>query len=265
MKSRVIQGVPWPGEGGRAGQAGHEEGDIPVVDIRAGGAAPRPVRGSVARPGGPGSGTRAARAAKRLEELPFTLSITMITVLVGVATAALWRPLADRPLMTDVAYGLPAFREGRWWTLVAGPLFAQSPLQYVPTLGTFVLLCGFAELMLGTRRTAALAGITHVAGVLGAAALLALCAGHGWAWADGTATARDLGFSAGALGAAAAATVVLTPPWRWRARAVLTTYAVASFVCVGVLWGLQHLIAVGAGLALGPALVGRRPRLCFRA
>jgi hypothetical protein len=56
----------------------------------------------------------------------------------------------------------------------------------------------------------------------------------------------------------------LSSPWRWRARAALATYAVVSFVYAGVLWDLEHLLAVVTGLALGPLLLGRRPRPALR-
>ncbi|HET7802544.1 MAG TPA: DUF2156 domain-containing protein, partial [Humibacillus xanthopallidus] len=83
----------------------------------------------------------------------------------------------------------------------------------------------------------------------------------GWGWAWRTAEALDTGFSAGVLGAVAAATVSLRPPWRGRARLILSLYAVLSYLYIGVLWDLEHLLAVGFGLALGPYLVGRRPVL----
>src|SRR4051794_21157592 len=202
---------------------------------------------------------RVAQVARTLrEKIPFTLSVAFLTLLAGVAAASLWRPLRGPSLMDVVAYGLPALSEGRWWTPATGVLFAQTPLQYVPTLGTFVLLCGFAEYRMGRRRAAGTAVVTQLAGVLGAAALLAIVSGQGWLWADQTALTRDVGFSAGALGAASAATATLSAPWRGRARIALSTYVVVSFVYVGVLWDLEHLLAVAAGLALGPRLVGSR-------
>ena len=111
---------------------------------------------------------------------------------------------------------------------------------------------------MGTRRAAGTAVVTQLAGVLGAAAFLAIVSGHGWLWADQTVLTRDVGFSAGALGAASAATVTLSAPWRGRARIALATYVVVSFVYVGVLWDLEHLLAVAVGLALGPHLVASR-------
>jgi hypothetical protein len=199
--------------------------------------------------------------------------VAVLTLLAGLATTSVWRPMRDQSLMDAVAYGVPAFSTGGWWTPATGVLFAQTPLPYVPTLGSFVLLCGFAEYRMGTRGAAGTAAVTQLAGVLGAATFLAIVSWHGWLWADQTVLTRDVGFSAGALGAASTATVTLSAPWRGRARIALATYVVVSFVYVGVLWDLEHLLAVAVGLALGPRLVasgegGRaglaRPRLTRR-
>jgi hypothetical protein len=131
-------------------------------------------------------------------------------------------------------------------------------VQYVPVAGGFLVLVGFAELLLQTRRTAVVTVGAQLAGVLGTAALLWATRGHGWPWADRTSVELDVGFSAGALGAAAAATVALRTPWRGRLRAALLMYGVVFFVYVGLLWDLEHLLAIVLGLAVGPLLVGRR-------
>jgi lysylphosphatidylglycerol synthetase-like protein (DUF2156 family) len=190
--------------------------------------------------------------------IPFTLAVVALMLTAGVATGALWSPLPASPWWGRVAYGLPAFEASRWWTPLTGSFFATTPLQYLPVAGGFLVLVGFAELRLRTRRTIIATVATHLAGVLGTAALLWLTRGHGWPWADRTSVDLDVGFSAGALGAAAAATATLRAPWRGRLRAGLLVYGVVFFVYVGILWDLEHLIAIVVGLALGPRLVGRR-------
>jgi hypothetical protein len=190
--------------------------------------------------------------------VPFTLAVVAAMLAAGVVTGSLWSPLQGTALAERIAYGLPALEAGRWWTPVTGSFFAQVPLQYVPVAGGFLVLVGFAELRLGTRRAALVTVLTQLAGVLGAAALLGAARGHGWPWADQASRVLDVGFSAGALGAVGAATATLGTPWRGRARAALLTYGVVFFVYVGVMWDLEHLLAIAAGLALGPRLVGRR-------
>jgi len=63
----------------------------------------------------------------------------------ALASRGLWDPLADRELGRPVAYGLPAFEDGRVWALATGALFALQPLQYIPILLGFVAFGGFAE------------------------------------------------------------------------------------------------------------------------
>jgi hypothetical protein len=198
------------------------------------------------------------RCTSLAKRCPFTLGVVLVMLAAGLVTGALWRPLGSSGLAQHVAYGLPALEAHRWWTPVTGSVFALVPLQYIPVAGGFLVLVGFAELRLGTRRTLLVTVVGQLAGVLGASALLWLTRGHGWPWADANARVLDAGFSAGALGVAAAATATLRSPWRGRLRAAVLAYGVVSFVYIGALWDLEHLIAIALGLALGPRIVGRR-------
>jgi lysylphosphatidylglycerol synthetase-like protein (DUF2156 family) len=207
--------------------------------------------------------SRARTVLAVARQVPGTLSVVATMLVLGVLTGSLWQPLVERPLFEDVAYGLPAFADGRWYTLVSGAVFALTPSQYLAVAGGFLLLVGWSEWRLGTRRAAVAVVTTQAAGVLGAALALAMLGGTAsrWDWAARVAADLDVGFSAGALGAVAAASATLLPPWRGRLRFVLSLYAVIAFLYVGVLYDVEHLLGVGAGLLLGPFLVGRHPTL----
>ena len=142
-----------------------------------------------------------------------------------------------------------------------GAFFALTPAQYLPVAGGAAFLLGWSEWRLGTRRVVIAAVASHLVGVLLAALLLLPLSSTGWGWAQRTAEALDVGFSAGVLGAVAAASVTLRPPWRGRVRLLLSLSVVVAFLYIGALWDLEHLLAVGFGLAIGPFLVGRRPVL----
>src|SRR4051794_29108195 len=118
--------------------------------------------------------------------IPFTVAVVALMLVAGVATGALWSALPASPWWGRVAYGLPALEAGRWWTPVTGAFFASTPLQYVAVAGGFLVLVGFAELLLRTRRTVVSAVATQLAGVLATAAVLWVTRGHGWPWADRT-------------------------------------------------------------------------------
>ncbi len=196
-----------------------------------------------------------------IKRLPFTFGVVSLMLVLGVATGSLWDELQGRPLFDVVAYGLPAFQDGRWWAVGPGSLFALTPWQYLPVAGGFLLLVGWAEWHVGPRRVAIATVAGQVVAVLGSAALLVPLSASGWSWAVRISDDLDVGFSAGALAAVAAATVAVPPPWRGRLRLTLGLYAVISFLYVGVLWDLEHLIAVAFGLLLGPVLFGALPRL----
>jgi phosphatidylglycerol lysyltransferase len=203
--------------------------------------------------------------AASLRRVPFTIVMSMVILGLGLASRGLWDPLAGRALGRSVAYGLPSFEHGRPWTLATGAVFALQPLQYVPILLGFLAFGGFAEYCLGTRKAALAVATCHVFAVVGTAALLLLVRDHGYQWATDLARQVDAGPSAGFLGAAAVATATLRPPWRGRARVVLGTYVFLSAIHLGALADVEHALAVGGGLFLGPVLQGRRPRLSLRA
>jgi lysylphosphatidylglycerol synthetase-like protein (DUF2156 family) len=179
-----------------------------------------------------------------IRRVPFTAGTIVMLLLVGLSTGALFSRVSDHPWGDDVAYGLPAFAEGRVWTLITGAFFAVTPLCYLAVIGSFALLAGFAERRLGTYRTVLACVYGHLAGVIGAA-LLIFVAGTRWA------SAVDVGFSAGAMAAAAIASATLARPWRLLARLALLTYCAGAILVLGQLADVEHLIAVLAGLPAG--------------
>ena len=139
---------------------------------------PRAVRAGVAMvvatsPTPPSSVSLAAQGVAVARRIPFTLAVVAVMLAAGIATGALWSSLHATGLMDRLAYGLPALEAHRWWTPVTGSFLAEVPLQYLPVAGGFLVLVGFAELRLGTRRTAVVTVVLQLAGVLGASLLLA--------------------------------------------------------------------------------------------
>jgi phosphatidylglycerol lysyltransferase len=200
---------------------------------------------------------RLEQALSVARRIPFTLGVVATMLVVGIVTTTLWSPLLDKSWYESVAYGLPSFEAGRWWTPATGSIYALVPAQYLPIAGGFLLMVGFSELRLGTRVTAMVTIVCQLAGVLGAALFLLLVRDTGWEWAARTSETIDVGFSAGAVGALVCAAATLRRPWRGRVRALITVYVVASFVYIGVLWDLEHLIAFAVAVPWGTRLAGR--------
>ena len=186
-----------------------------------------------------------------VERLPFTVSVLSLMLVAGLVTGGLWRPLVRSAWWDHIAYGLPAFQQGHWWTIVTGSVVATEPLQYVPVALGFALMVGFAEYRLGTRTALLATLLGQVVGLLGADGLLALTRSGGWVWPRELSDDLDAGFSAGALCALTLAAYALHAPWRGRLLFAVLGYAVVNLLFVGVLWDVEHAFAVATGLVLG--------------
>ncbi len=61
-----------------------------------------------------------------------TTALVLTILIVGLSTGAFWNQVTeDTTLFDDVAYGLPALQDGKWWTYVTGMFFAPR-LDPVP-------------------------------------------------------------------------------------------------------------------------------------
>lgn len=205
-----------------------------------------------------------ARPVTVMRQLPLTVGLVLLVLVMSVVTRGLWQPLGTRPLGSSMAYGLPSFEDGAWWTLVTGSFLALEPVRYLPILVGLALFGGFAEWRLGTGRAGVALAACQVVAVLAAAAVLWASRDHGYLWTTSLADDRDAGPSAAFLGAVAAASVTLSPPWRGRLRAVLVAYVLLFAVHMGALTDLEHVFAVACGLLIGPLLQGRPPQLSAR-
>lgn len=180
----------------------------------------------------------------------FTSGGLVVIITLGVHFGLFVTPIGVTRAGEELAYGLPALQDGRWWTVLTGAPFAITPLCYIAVLASFAAFVGLLEHRLGTARAMTVWAIGHVAGVLGAIALVALTGG---ALAD----AVDVGPSGGAMAAAAVVTATLPPRWRFWSRAGLVAYAVGSLLVIGNLADVVHLVAVVVALPLGPLFIRR--------
>ncbi len=185
------------------------------------------------------------------KRVPYTVSIVVVMVVLGLVSQAFWRPISESGWWPHVAYGLPAFEEGRWWTPISGAFFARMPTQYIPVLGGYALMCGFAEWRLGTRWTVISTVAGQLASVLVTAGVLVLLRGSDWPWAVETSRALDVGFSSGAICALVVAAMTLRAPWRARIVVAVFGYCIISLVWVGLVWDVEHIVAAALGLAIG--------------
>lgn len=175
--------------------------------------------------------------------IPATLTFVLVIVAVGVVFGGLWSPFEDNPLYDAVAYGLPAFTEGRFWTAVTGTFFVAQPVVYVFTLASFVGMA-FVEYKRGSRVALAYFWIGQLFAIFATALLVWLLALTPWVWAQTEAQALDVGASGGTMACLAAAAGLLAPPWRVRMWLVLLAYVFIAMLFWGSLADVEHLMAV---------------------
>jgi lysylphosphatidylglycerol synthetase-like protein (DUF2156 family) len=187
--------------------------------------------------------SRGHGALRTLRRLPGTLGVVGLILVIGLIGQGLWTPTAAQPWWDDVAYGVPAFREGRWWTPLVGTFFVVEPAVYLPTL------LGFAGMALlewrrGTRTALLTFGVGQLLAVLVTAAFLAVASQLPWAWAVGLADSADVGPSGGTLACIAACTTLLPSPWRQRLWVIVVSYAALGVLFSGTVADVEHAVAV---------------------
>jgi len=183
----------------------------------------------------------------------FTASGIVVIITLGVYFGLFVTPIGITHMGEKLAYGVPAFEDGRWWSVFTGVPFALTPLCYVAVVGSFAAFVGLAEHRLGTARAMTIWAIGHVAGVFGAIGLVDLTG-------SALVSALDVGPSGGAMAAAAVLTATLSSRWRFWTRVGLVVYVIGSLLLIGHLADVVHLVAVAVALPLGPLFVRRATR-----
>ncbi|MGW0039039.1 bifunctional lysylphosphatidylglycerol flippase/synthetase MprF [Gordonia sp. NPDC003376] len=189
-------------------------------------------------------------AARRL---PFTFALILTLVVVGVATGSLWGRASDKSWYRDVAFGLPALREGRWWTPLSSVVVEPGPWLYLVFVAVVAIGMGWAEWQLGTVK-AILVGVGgHVVSCLLTVALVWLFSSGftSWRWADQLADTRATGVGALVVSAVAVASATIRSPWRLRVRVLLGSVVAIVFLFQGTLASVEYVLAAVIMLIVG--------------
>ncbi|WP_437127280.1 bifunctional lysylphosphatidylglycerol flippase/synthetase MprF [Microbacterium phycohabitans] len=206
---------------------------------------------------GTADSSRIAHLTNAARRIPVTLGLVAVLLVVGVVGGGLWSPFSASPMWADVAYGLPALAEGRWWTPVTGTFFVSAPWVYLAGIPALAVMAFFEH-----RRGSRVAAIYFAGGqlfsVLAAAGFLALASLLPWSWAQEQAVVLDVGPSGGVFACIAGALALLPSPWRLRAWTVFIAILAVTFVYYGSLPDLEHVLAVGLVLAVDRSLRPQR-------
>lgn len=190
-----------------------------------------------------GATQRSHRVLAVLRRMPGTLTMIALIVIAGVVWQGLWRPFEDSGLYDVVAYGLPAFEAGRWWTPVTGTFFVNQPWVYLFTITGFVGMA-YLEVRRGTRIALAYYWVGQLFAIFATALFLWAFSQFPWPWAQAQAAALDVGASGGTMACIAAAVGLFRSPWRVRAWLVLLGFVFVAMLFWGTLADLEHLLAV---------------------
>lgn len=190
-----------------------------------------------------GATQRPNRVLAGIRRIPGTLTMIALILVVGVVWQGLWRPFEDSDLFDVVAYGLPAFEAGRWWTPLTGTFFVNQPWVYLFTITGFAGMA-YLEFRRGTRIALAYYWVGQLFAIFATALLLWAFSQLPWAWAQTQAEALDVGASGGTMACVAAAVGLFRSPWRVRAWLVLLGFVFVAMLFWGTLADLEHLLAV---------------------
>lgn len=195
-----------------------------------------------------------------IQRTPFTIALVAAILAIGVATGTLWSPASEKPWFTNVATGIPAFAEGRWWSVFTSIFFIDHPIVFLTLAPLLIGGVGWAEWRFGSLETIGLFLAGHVIDVVGASGLLLLVAQTGWPWAVRLTEAYDVGPSCGALTALVFAIATLHSPWRLRARIGIFLWVTISLLYLGKLFDVEHAVAMAVALVVSGCMPAfRRP------
>ncbi len=183
--------------------------------------------------------------------------VTVGFVVVWVLWAALLRVAYGRgggDEATDVlGFGVPAFEEGRVWTLLTGIPFSSS-LTLVPQWPTVVGLA-LLEHVARHWRTAFVFVAGHVGAVCLVSAVLWMVRDADGAWLRTIARTVDVGSSIGGFAVLGAWTISRTSRWRWWWRVGLTCYFPGLTLLSGHVYDVTQPIGWAIGILLGEQLL----------
>ena len=207
-----------------------------------------------------GSPSRRHPLVRLAARIPATLVLVGVVLVCGVVSRGLWHPLSASPLWDQVAYGLPAIAEGRWWTPVAGTFFSDPPWLYVVVISGFAGVA-YLEYRRGSRVALGWFTAGQLVGVLGMLGFLALVSPLSWPWAVAQAHSLDVGPSGGTMACIAASATAMSSPWRERVWFTVLGACAVLLLFWGTPADIVHAFAVLLVLVVQRPLAARRTTL----
>lgn len=192
-----------------------------------------------------------------LRKIPGTFILIFSSIIIAALSRTLWISAEQTGLLQIYGYGLPAFSEGHWWTIITGLFIPPKPWMLIIIIVTLFVGCGLLEYFYGTIKMLIVVFATHILAVLLTTLTLIIFKSFDINWAIQLAKINDVGISNAAFGAMGAASAALPYVWRGRFRFIIILYCVTMILYSGVIWDISHLFGFLVGMALGPWVAGR--------
>lgn len=210
---------------------------------------------STPRPAAAGAATKRlkTRILRVLSSYPVTSILLIVITLIAVLHGTFIHSLHPELLATwgFSLRDLPA----ESYSLLTAPFFVLHPSTIPSTVLLVLIAVGAAERRLGVKRTLIAFGTGHVLGYVVAPALAWLLSRAGLHAFEAIVAQSDVGASNGAFGAAGAVIATLPGATGTVVFILMSTFLGAALALDLQVWNIAHMIAFGAGIALGGLIV----------
>lgn len=193
-----------------------------------------------------------ARAGRLVAQHPFTTGVTLLILVLALATGPLRGP--HRPLRGWVGAGAIQLIDGHWWSPFTAVLFTDDLFELIVVLVLTVVLVGAAERLMGTWRTALAFFGTAAVGIVVGAVVQVIANDIGELWARNVHGLLVLDVFTAIGGTIMTASAFAGTLWRRRIRVITLLVAIMYLLYSGLPSDLYRLLAVLTGLGLGPLL-----------
>lgn len=195
---------------------------------------------------GVGIGSFGRFAARR----PFALAYAGSLLVVALVSGVISGPSRDIRLLFGTGYE-SVIELGHWWSPLTSTFFVDNGAELVLALAGAVILLGFAERLMGTRRTVIAFLATAILGATIGLGAQYLGVAGGEMWSRGVSELWAIDPFTPIFGSALAASYFVGPLWRRRIRVLGLSTVLVLVLYSGQPSDLYRMLAVAVGLGVG--------------
>ena len=181
---------------------------------------------------------------------PFAVAYALVLFVVALVSGVVSGPSRDIRLLIGTGYE-SVIESGHWWSPLTSVFFVDNGAELVLVLAGAVTILGFAERMMGTRRTAIAFLSTSILGAAIGLGVQYLGVAGGEMWSRGVSELSTIDPFTPIFGSAMAASHFAGPLWRRRMRVLGLSTVLVLVLYSGQPSDLYRLLAVAIGLCVG--------------